>query len=199
MFRFLIGIIAKFILAIAYAANQAEGLNTAFQFLPARFLVPTLQKNGALIGDEVEMHTPIQFHNTSETKKQHFANLHIGNQCYFGRDVFIDLADKVIIADYVTISMRVTIITHTHAGKSPLTHSRLLPSYAPVVLSEGCYIGASATILQGVEIGKNAIVAAGAVVTHNVEANTSVAGVPAKITYHNSPQRSNGDAFGDDC
>ena len=52
---------------------------------------------------------------------------------------------------------------------------------APIVLGKNVWIGSNATILQGVTIGDNAIVAAGAVVTKDVEANTIVGGVPAKF------------------
>mgnify|MGYP001123741747 CR=1 FL=1 len=179
--RWLLGVFTQIFLALAYAAHRAEGLNTLFQFIPARFLGPTLKKHGAKIGQDLEMHTPIQFHNVSSLRGAHYENLHIGNHCYFGRDVFIDLADKVIFEDRVTVSMRVTVITHTHAGKSPLSQSRLQPTSAPIVFRKGCYIGANAIILQGVEIGENAIVGAGAVVTRDVPRGACVVGVPAKF------------------
>jgi len=50
-----------------------------------------------------------------------------------------------------------------------------------VVLKRNCWIGAGATILSGVTVGENAIVGAGAVVTKDVEANTVVGGIPAKL------------------
>lgn len=46
------------------------------------------------------------------------------------------------------------------------------------------WVGSNATILQGVTIGDNAVVAAGAVVTKDVAANTVVGGVPAKFMKH---------------
>ena len=52
---------------------------------------------------------------------------------------------------------------------------------APVKIGKRVWIGAHATVLAGVVIGDNAIVAAGAVVTKDVLANAVVAGVPAKI------------------
>lgn len=51
----------------------------------------------------------------------------------------------------------------------------------PIVVGNGCWIGAKSIILGGVTIGNGAIVAAGAVVTRDVPANTLVAGVPAVI------------------
>ena len=50
-----------------------------------------------------------------------------------------------------------------------------------MVLKRNCWIGAGATILPGVTVGENAIVGAGAVVTKDVEPNTVVGGIPAKL------------------
>ena len=52
---------------------------------------------------------------------------------------------------------------------------------APIRIGKNVWIGSNSTILPGVTIGDNSVVAAGAVVTKNVEANTIVGGVPAKI------------------
>ena len=52
---------------------------------------------------------------------------------------------------------------------------------APIVLGKDVWIGSNATILQGVTIGDNAVVGAGAVVMKDVEANTIVGGVPARF------------------
>jgi acetyltransferase-like isoleucine patch superfamily enzyme len=180
MIRKIVQWIFRLIIFITYRSYKAEGLNALFLILPAKLLMPALVKYGAGIGENVEMHTPVTFHNISAEPGYHYSNLQVGADCYFGREVFLDLAEKIILEDQVTISMRVTILTHTHAGKSHLSQSRLLPFYAPVNLRKGCYIGAGAIILPGVEIGQDAIVGAGAVVTHNVPSGTTVVGVPAK-------------------
>lgn len=51
----------------------------------------------------------------------------------------------------------------------------------PIRIKKNAWIGAAATIAQGVTIGENSVVAAGAVVTKDVPDNTAVGGVPAKI------------------
>ena len=54
-------------------------------------------------------------------------------------------------------------------------------SYAPIHIGKNVWIGANATVLAGVTIGDGAVVAAGAVVRKDVEPNTIVGGVPAKV------------------
>ena len=51
----------------------------------------------------------------------------------------------------------------------------------PVVIEDNVLIGANAVILEGVHVGKGAIVAAGAIVTQDVPAGAVVAGTPAKV------------------
>lgn len=170
----------RLIIFVAYCSYKAEGLNALFLVLPAKFLAPTLAKHGAGIGENVEMHTPVTFHNVSEQPGHHYSNLQIGSGCYFGREVFLDLAEKITIEDQVTVSMRAMLLTHTHAGKSPLSQGRLAPSYAPILLKQGCYLGAGSIILPGITIGKQAIVGAGAVVLHDVPDYAVVVGSPAR-------------------
>ena len=64
-------------------------------------------------------------------------------------------------------------------GLSPEDRKHTYP--APIVLGKNVWVGSNSTILQGVAIGDNAVVAAGAVVTKNVPANVVVGGVPARI------------------
>ena len=52
---------------------------------------------------------------------------------------------------------------------------------APIVLGKNVWVGSNATILQGVTIGDNAVIGAGAVVTSDIPANTVAVGVPAKV------------------
>jgi acetyltransferase-like isoleucine patch superfamily enzyme len=90
---------------------------------------------------------------------------------------FLDLGG-ITIEDNVLIGPNVSLITENH----PLdpTERRTLVC-KPIVVKCNAWIGARATILPGVVIGENAVVAAGAVVYRDVPANTVVAGVPAKM------------------
>ena len=108
--------------------------------------------------------------------------LKIGIECFVGDDTIIDLYDKVILEDRVTIAQRVTILTHQNVGYKDHPLQKYFPKFSkPVVFKSGCVVGTGSIILPGVTIGKESFVAAGSVVTKNVPARTLVGGVPAKI------------------
>lgn len=107
-----------------------------------------------------------------------------GGNISFGKNIsincgvmFTDLGG-IVIDDEVAIGPRVSLITVNHLQDPKKRHFLDL---APVHLKQNCWIGANAVILPGVTVGKNSIVAAGAIVTKDVPDNTIVAGVPAKI------------------
>lgn len=136
-----------------------------------------LKKYGAKIGKNCDIHSPLIIHNAYID----YSNLVIGDNCHIGKDVFLDLKDKILIESNVTISMRTTILTHTSVVPTgPLREKKLPYSQAPVTIKAGAYIGAGVIILEGVTIGEESIVAAGAVVTKNVPPCSTVAGIPAK-------------------
>lgn len=108
--------------------------------------------------------------------------LDIGKECFIADEVLIDLYDKVILGDRVTIAQRVNILTHLNVGYSNHPLQKYFPkSSKPVILKKGSVIGAASTILPGVVIGEESFVAAGSVVISNIPKRTLVAGVPAKI------------------
>jgi len=101
-----------------------------------------------------------------------------------GKNVFINHACSfldmggITIEDHVLIGPRVNLVTENH----PLEPSdRRALICRPILVRRNAWIGAGATILPGVTIGENAIVAAGAVVSKEVADNTIVGGVPAKF------------------
>ncbi len=149
--------------------------------MPTRLIAPSLRNYGAIIGEDVRFRSPLVIHNSDNAPGKYYRNLEVGPHCYFGRELFLDLQDKIAVEDHVTISHRVMILTHTDAGTSPLKDTFILTSTAPVTIRSGAYIGANVTILQGVEIGRASIVGAGAVVTRSVPPESVVVGVPARV------------------
>ena len=166
---------------LAAAIYDGEGVNIPLMFMPTQAIVPTLRAFGAGIGDDVRFRSPVVIHNSGTLRGHYYDNLQVGDHCYLGRELFLDLQDQIVIEDHVTISHRVMIVTHTDAGDSPLKEHYIHTSQAPVIIRRGAYIGANVTILEGVEIGESSIVGAGAVVTRSVPPSTVVAGVPARF------------------
>lgn len=107
-----------------------------------------------------------------------------GKNIKLGKGVFINegccFQDQggIEIGDNTLIGQQVVIATLNH-DLNPARRKNMLPS--PVKIGNNVWIGAHATILPGVTIGDNAVVAAGAVVTKDVPANVVVGGVPAKV------------------
>lgn len=84
----------------------------------------------------------------------------------------------VTLGEGCQIGHNVVFATLNH-GLSPETRKNTIP--APITLGKNVWVGSNSTILQGVTIGDNTVVAAGAVVTKDVPANAVVGGVPAKF------------------
>lgn len=107
-----------------------------------------------------------------------------GKNITVGADVFINACchfqdhGGVTIGDGCQIGHNVVFATLNHE-LAPERRKTTRP--APIVLGKNVWIGSNATILQGVTIGDNAVVAAGGVVNKDVEPNTVVGGVPAKL------------------
>lgn len=108
-----------------------------------------------------------------------------GDEIRVGRNVFInqnctfyDLGG-LDIGDDVMIGPNVSIITTGH----PLEPSqrRAVTLGKPIVIERNVWIAAGATIVGGVTVGENSVVAAGSVVTKDVPPNTLVGGNPARV------------------
>ena len=109
-------------------------------------------------------------------------NLVCANQVKIGRNVLIMggclmmSRGGITIDDDAMIAANAQLISNNHD-----LHDHALLVCKPVHICRNAWIGAGATILPGVTVGENAVVAAGAVVTKDVEANTIVGGNPAKF------------------
>ncbi|GAB3551097.1 DapH/DapD/GlmU-related protein [Spirosoma fluminis] len=134
----------------------------------------TRERLGELIGQPIDPATRI------------FAPFYtnFGRFIRLGKNVFINHACSfldmggITLEDNVQIGPKVNLITENHPLDPTERQSLLLGS---IVIKRNAWIGAAATILPGVTVGENAVVAAGAVVTKDVPDNTVVAGVPATV------------------
>ena len=108
-----------------------------------------------------------------------------GTDMRIGRNVFVnqnctfyDLGG-LDIADDVMIGPNVSLITSGHPVEP--SRRRDFTIAKPIVIERNVWIGAGATIIGGVTVGENSVVAAGSVVTKNVPPNTLVGGNPARV------------------
>lgn len=113
-------------------------------------------------------------------------NIRVGKRVFINAGCCFQDQGGIYIGDDCLIGHQVVIATLNH-DLDPAHRKDLLPK--PVKLGNNVWVGAHATILPGVTVGDNAVIAAGAVVTKDVPANTVVAGVPAKVikTIGNTP------------
>lgn len=107
-----------------------------------------------------------------------------GKNIRVGRNVFVNHACEfmdrggITISDDVLIGPKVNLVTINH----PLDPARRRSTYcAPIVIKRGAWLGASVSVMPGVTIGENAVVAANAVVTRDVPDNAVVGGIPARV------------------
>ncbi len=128
------------------------------------------QITGIEIDESTTVFTPLYINYGKHTK--------IGKNVFINFDcTFLDLGG-ITIEDNVLIAPKVSLLSEGHPILSEERHSLTV---GHIHIKKNAWIGANATILQGVTIGENAIVASGAVVSKDVPDNTIVGGIPAKI------------------
>lgn len=125
--------------------------------------------SGIKLSAGAHIHTGAQFFNPR--------NISIGKGTIIGQNAFLDGRDKLIIGNFVDIASEVMIYNSEH----DINSDDFGPVSSPVEIGDYVFIGPRAIILPGVKIGKGAVVAAGAVVTKDIENFHIVGGVPAKV------------------
>ncbi len=136
-------------------------------FYSIRWLIYSL--DGVKIGKDAHIHMGAQFF--------YLPNIEIGEGTIIGQNAFLDGRDKLKIGKFVDIASDVMIYNSEH----DINSDDFKAITAPVEISDYIFIGPRAIILPGVKIGKGAVVAAGAVVTKDVDDFKIVGGVPAQV------------------
>nr|MBI5455860.1 acyltransferase [Candidatus Levybacteria bacterium] len=138
-------------------------------YIPSHFIRRFVYRFwGVKIGKGSTIHMGAVFYNPR--------NIKIGNDTIIGENAVLDGRDELIFGNHVDIASEVMF----YNGEHEINDENFKPSFAPVVIEDYVFIGPRAIILPGVTIKKGAVVAAGAVVTKDVEGFKIVGGVPAR-------------------
>ncbi len=158
------------------------------------FLVGNLYryiKKCSLLNYEKEVKGKYNIHSsvrwTEGTSIYGTGHISIGEDTYLGRDCYIasfPAEAKIIIGKNCAIAHNVHVRTSNYARVPEFKDAFEMPSeWADIVIGDYCWIGSHVYINAGVVIGENCIIGANSVVTHNVEPNSVVGGVPARLIH----------------
>jgi maltose O-acetyltransferase len=153
--RFFLSFFRIFALSILEMANQIKS--------------EQIKSKISSIGNNVKFRMPLFIYGTE--------NLIIGSKVDIGEFTHIRAYGGIQIGNKVLIASHVVITSEGHPIELPRYG---INENGPIIIEDDVWIGANATILPNVTIGKGSIIAAGAVVTKSVESFTIVGGVPAK-------------------
>lgn len=132
-----------------------------------------LSKCGLVISSQSNIVTPFYFEYGNITL---IGNVFINANCSFLDN------ENITIQNGTMIGPNVTLTTVSHHTDPKLRHETNI--VAPINIGENVWIGAGATILPGVRIGNNSVIAANSLVNSDVPANVLYAGTPAKLKKH---------------
>ncbi len=109
-----------------------------------------------------------------------------GYNIKFGSNVFVNLSCYFMDGAEITIGNHCFIgpFTGFYTASHPLdvkSRNKGLEQALPITVGDNCWFGANVSVMPGVQIGDNCVIAAGSVVTTDIPENSLVAGVPAKI------------------
>jgi acetyltransferase-like isoleucine patch superfamily enzyme len=108
------------------------------------------------------------------------ANLRLGFHTMINRNCYFDLEAPIVFGDYAGAGHGSTFITTIH-DIVPAMNIGVGMTAESITIGERAWIGANVTVLPGVNVGHDAIVAAGTVVVRDVPPNSLVAGVPGRV------------------
>ena len=167
-----------------YGSGKVLGMTYVVSYLrnpnPA-ITTRLLRAFGASIGSKTTFKRGVRIDNSFEDQAStgDLANLVVGEDCYIGDDVYFDLSNKIVIEDSAVIAGHVSLITHADCNRSEFLNA-IFPRYcAPIKIGRGAWLGFNCTLLAGVEVGENTLVASSALLTASADSHSVYAGIPA--------------------
>ena len=178
--------------------TELEKLEAGLEYCYDDEEVDAIKESAIIWNQEFNALDPLDFDGQRRILKEHLGQFGDGGwiaktfNCDNGKNIYIGVnftgnynltildVGKVYIGDNVMIGPGTLISTVNHP-MSPMGRRRHLGIVKPVHIGNDVWIGGNVTILPGITIGNNVVVAAGAVVTKDVPDNSLVGGVPARI------------------
>jgi maltose O-acetyltransferase len=168
------------------ASNAAAVLRARYYLRSAQALgprvrvwgVPAIRNQGTLlIGDRVRLASTIS---TLELGVGPGGTLRIGDGVLMNQGCSIGATKFISIGDNCNLGPQVIVIDNAFHELDPARRNEQ-PEPAPVVLEDNVWLAARVIVLPGVTIGRNSVIGAGSVVTHDIPPNVLAAGMPAKV------------------
>jgi len=163
--------IRYFLMRIVVGANAWEYL-----LHDSLFPIIVLKLAHAKLGKNVRVGRWLTLHETRGS----FANLEIGSDVFIGKNVTIDLTQKVTIGDRSAIGMNTMIITHSNFGDSVLKTAYQKESM-PVSIGNDCVINWGSVILKGTKIDDRVIILPASLVQGHLHSGYTYSGNPARM------------------
>lgn len=170
---------------VVAAIGKVFGVGAVVRYLrnpnPA-ITVRLLRTFGAQVGEKTRFKRGIRLDNVYEDAQSSgdLRHLWIGTNCYIGDDVYFDLANVIELEDDVVVSGHVSFVTHADCNRSPEVARAFPRRCAPITIRSGAWLAYRATVLAGVTVGENAVIAAHALVRDDAEPAMVHAGTPAR-------------------
>ena len=110
-------------------------------------------------------------------------NLYVGNNCYISHNVYINAKGKLVLDDNVIIGPMSVLATTNHLFENGVVTNKGISK--PIHIKKGTWCASHVVITSGVTIGEGSLVAAGSVVTKDIDNSSIVGGIPAKFISKN--------------
>jgi acetyltransferase-like isoleucine patch superfamily enzyme len=176
-------------------AGKRFGLGTSIILLYSRYLtvgddvtiegpayINCLSAKGVHIGSHTSIDRNCWIHCGGKINDHDHGFFIIGDYSFIGCNAVIGAGGGIQIGNHVLIGQTVNLHAENHNFLSPdLRVDQQGITYQGIIIDDDVWIGSKATILDGVRIGKGAVIAAGAVVTKSIPEYAIAMGIPAKI------------------
>ncbi len=134
------------------------------------------------VGSDAQIRFGFPVHFMRDFTGRFFGQVTIGDNVFFNRGCYVAVHEALSIGDNCLFGEHVSIHDENHmlgCGLEPIGSRGF--TTRPIVIGNNVWVGAKATILQGVHIGDDAVIGANAVVTRDVPAGAVAVGIPARV------------------